>query len=123
MKCITTSWDDGHPLDFKLAELLDKYHLSATFYIPQVNAEREVMRAEQIQQLSKKFEIGAHTLHHTRLNSKHTNQARKEINGSFNWLKDLLGYDPVCFCFPGGRYDKNLTNEVFKKRIQACKNN
>ena len=31
---ITTSWDDGHPLDLRLAELLHKYDVPATFYIP-----------------------------------------------------------------------------------------
>lgn len=29
---ITTSWDDGHPLDLKIAELLDKYGINGTFY-------------------------------------------------------------------------------------------
>ena len=42
MKIITTSWDDGHPLDFKLAELLNKYNLKGTFYIPRSNAEHRV---------------------------------------------------------------------------------
>jgi hypothetical protein len=28
---ITTSWDDGHPLDLRVAELLAKYGLKDTF--------------------------------------------------------------------------------------------
>ena len=32
--CITTSWDDGHPLDLRVAELLAKYGLQGTFYVP-----------------------------------------------------------------------------------------
>src|SRR5438477_127046 len=31
---LTTSWDDGHVLDFKVADLLSKYDLTGTFYIP-----------------------------------------------------------------------------------------
>lgn len=31
---ITTSWDDGHPLDLRVAELLSEYHLQGTFYVP-----------------------------------------------------------------------------------------
>jgi len=61
LKLITTSWDDGHPKDFKIAELLDKYNLQATFYIPKENAEHEVMKEERILELSKKYEIGGHT--------------------------------------------------------------
>lgn len=121
MKYITTSWDDGHPLDFKLAELLIKYNLSATFYIPQSNAEREVMKATDVQKLSAKFEIGAHTLHHTRLNADNKIQAQEEIGGSFNWLKDLLGYNPVCFCFPGGKYDNNLIDTVFENGFRLAR--
>jgi peptidoglycan/xylan/chitin deacetylase (PgdA/CDA1 family) len=113
MKFVTTSWDDGHPLDIKLAELLDKYKLAATFYIPRCNRERSVMAAKHIQQLSKKFEIGSHTLNHVRLQSKNKTEAVKEIYGSFLWLEDLLGYAPVSFCFPGGTYDQLLVDEVF----------
>ena len=30
---VTTSWDDGHKLDLKLAALLKKYNIKGTFYI------------------------------------------------------------------------------------------
>ena len=40
---LTISVDDGHPTDFKSAELLARYGLKATFYIPARNPEREVM--------------------------------------------------------------------------------
>ena len=33
IKIVTTSWDDGHKLDLKLAKLLKKYGVPATFYI------------------------------------------------------------------------------------------
>ncbi len=32
-KIVTTSWDDGHKLDLKLAHLLQKYNMPATFYV------------------------------------------------------------------------------------------
>ena len=31
---MTTSWDDGHPLDYRIAEMLQEYGLRGTFYIP-----------------------------------------------------------------------------------------
>jgi hypothetical protein len=31
---ITTSWDDGHPSDLRVAELLIKHGLRGTFYVP-----------------------------------------------------------------------------------------
>ena len=36
---VTTSWDDGHRLDLRLAEILDEYQLPATFYISPASTE------------------------------------------------------------------------------------
>ena len=41
---ITTSWDDGHQLDLRVAELLTKYRLHGTFYIPKAT-ENGTMKA------------------------------------------------------------------------------
>ncbi len=102
MKLITTSWDDGHPLDFKLAALLHKYNLQGTFYIPKYNAEHQVMSAQQVAELAKGFEIGGHTIHHIRLHTTDVHTLQNEIDGSYQWLCDVLGYPPQSFCFPGG---------------------
>ena len=66
--CVTTSWDDGHPLDIRVAELLNKYALRGTFYVP-MRAEKQTMTVPQLRELSTRFEIGAHTLAHTVLTS------------------------------------------------------
>ncbi|HEX8462240.1 MAG TPA: polysaccharide deacetylase family protein, partial [Segetibacter sp.] len=104
MKLITTSWDDGHILDFKIAELLTKYNLQGTFYIPRQNDERPVMNETQLLAIAKDFEIGGHTLNHVRLYTKNKAVWDHEIRGSYLWLQQLLGYNPVSFCFPGGHY-------------------
>ena len=112
MKLITTSWDDGHPQDFRIAALLDKYNLQGTFYIPRSNHEHEVMREDQVQLLSKQFEIGGHTLTHMRLQQHQHANFKHEIRGSFTWLKDLLNYPPVSFCFPGGVFNAAVVDCV-----------
>lgn len=121
MKIITTSWDDGHPLDFKLAELLDKYQLKATFYIPKKNAEREVMNDDQIQKLSQAFEIGGHTINHVRLNISEKKLIEKEVRESFAWLKKLMHKEPASFAFPGGKYSEYAIDEVFKAGYLAAR--
>ena len=105
MKIITTSWDDGHPLDFKLAELLYKYNLQGTFYIPRSNEEHMVMSEAEISKLSSSFEIGGHTLTHTRLGGVSRQKVYQEVNGCYQWLNELLGTAPTSFCFPGGIYN------------------
>ena len=52
----TCSIDDGHPLDFKTAELLDKHGLKATFYVPIKNREgMQVMPREDLRTLSRRW--------------------------------------------------------------------
>ncbi|SHJ44177.1 Polysaccharide deacetylase [Bradyrhizobium lablabi] len=100
---ITTSWDDGHPLDLRVAELLTKYGLRGTFYIP-MTAENGTMTAAQLRELSLVFEIGAHTLHHTVLTGATEQQAWQEIVGSRSWLENNTGLPCLMFCPPEGKY-------------------
>jgi peptidoglycan/xylan/chitin deacetylase (PgdA/CDA1 family) len=103
-KYITTSWDDGHPSDGRLAGLLEKYDLKATFYIPKINPGHRMMREQDILDLSRYFEIGGHTLRHVSLKKLPSYAAWEEIQGSYDWLRSLLGKDPVSFCPPYGEY-------------------
>jgi hypothetical protein len=103
--CVTLSWDDGHPLDMRIADLMLRHGLRGTFYVPR-NAERGVLTAVQIRQLSRTFEIGAHTLGHILLTRTSDQNARQEILGGKQWLEDVTGKPCSLFCPPGGRYGK-----------------
>jgi peptidoglycan/xylan/chitin deacetylase (PgdA/CDA1 family) len=100
---ITTSWDDGHPLDLRVAELLAKYGVHGTFYVPST-AENRTMTPAQIRELSCAFEIGAHTLHHAVLTGATKNEAWQEIAGSKSWLENNTGLSCLMFCPPKGKY-------------------
>lgn len=100
---ITTSWDDGHPLDLRIAELLAKHGLRGTFYVPLENT-RSTLSRVQIRDLSSAFEIGAHTLHHLVLTTLTSDRAREEIVQSKAQLEQITGKPCKVFCFPKGRY-------------------
>jgi peptidoglycan/xylan/chitin deacetylase (PgdA/CDA1 family) len=100
---MTTSWDDGNPLDFRIAEMLERHGLTGTFYVPR-QAETKVMSAAQIQELSKRFEIGAHTLDHVRLANIPDAEARRQLSGSRLWIEEVTGGACRTFCFPGGKF-------------------
>jgi peptidoglycan/xylan/chitin deacetylase (PgdA/CDA1 family) len=102
---ITTSWDDGHPLDLRIAELLAKHGLRGTFYVPAAS-ERGTMSPGQLRDLAASFEIGAHTLGHLVLTALDDVQARREIIGGKTWLEDTLGVPCAMFCPPKGRYGR-----------------
>jgi peptidoglycan-N-acetylglucosamine deacetylase len=108
---ITTSWDDGHPLDLRVAELLTKHRISGTFYIPRI-AENETMSAVHIRQLSLAFEIGAHTLRHADLTRATEQQAWEEISGSKSWLEDNIGQPCRMFCPPKGKYSRRTIEAI-----------
>lgn len=103
----TTSWDDGSIYDIKLSELLLKYNIKATFYIPIKNSEgRKTLSAKQIREMSQYFEIGAHTYSHVRLTSLPNHIAKEEIKKGKSELENIIGKRITAFCFPGGRYKK-----------------
>lgn len=101
---VTTSWDDGHPLDFKILELLEKYNLKGTFYIPLTNSENQVMDRNMINEISKFQEIGGHTINHKYLNLLNDKEAEIEITQCKVLLEEIIGQPIFAFCFPGGKY-------------------
>lgn len=108
---ITTSWDDGHVLDLRVAELLDRYHLTGTFYIAR-DFLPERMSQHQLRELAQRHELGAHTLTHPVLTDVSLEQARDEIHGSKHWLQDVLGQEVTAFCYPKGAHNPDLQRIV-----------
>lgn len=104
--CLTTSWDDGHPLDFRVADLLSKYGLTGTFYIPR-QCQTPTMSEDQVRELSRYFEIGAHTMHHLFLDQCGQQTAHQEINQSKQWVEQLTGQPCPMFCPPGGKFHQS----------------
>src|SRR5437667_4672077 len=114
---VTTSWDDGHRFDVKLATLLKKYRIKGTFYISPKNSEyyrEQLLSEKEIKQLDKDFEIGAHTMTHANLARVDKNKMRKEISESKNYLEKLLGKKVTSFCYPYGAY-RNETKKIVKE--------
>jgi len=112
---ITTSWDDGNPLDVRIAELLEKYNMKGTFYVPIRIGEHPVMNATTLNGIAKNHEIGGHTVNHLRLNTLGMADAKYEISECKTMLQDKLGKKVEAFCFPGGKYsqrDINLIKEA-----------
>jgi peptidoglycan/xylan/chitin deacetylase (PgdA/CDA1 family) len=100
---LTTSWDDGHPLDFKIADLLWRYGLTGTFYIPRA-APTGAMSPDHMRDLGSAFEIGSHTINHVFLDGASDDQARAEITDSKAWVEDCLSCECPMFCPPGGKF-------------------
>jgi peptidoglycan/xylan/chitin deacetylase (PgdA/CDA1 family) len=123
---VTTSWDDGYPADRRLGDLLAKYKIAATFYVPRTNSEgRRVMAPQDLIALAEQFEIGGHTKDHTDLTNLDHEQVTEQIIGGKKWLEDVLGRQVKGFCYPRGRYDaaiRNVTIEAGFEYARTTKN-
>ncbi|WP_428425505.1 polysaccharide deacetylase family protein [Methylibium sp.] len=102
----TSSWDDGHPLDLRLAELLNRHGFKGTFYVP-LNNDRfslPVLSAAGLRELDTVCEIGSHTLDHCYLTEVNTDTARQQIHDGRTALEGIVGHAVRGFCYPGGKY-------------------
>ena len=111
MVWVTTSWDDGYPLDLRLAEMLDRYGVSGTFYVP-VRSQLPVMNAAEIREVSRRFEIGSHTVNHVRLDQVTPAAGRDEVFESKRRIEDITGKPCAMFCPPSGRYRRGHLRDI-----------
>lgn len=100
---ITTSWDDGNPLDLRVADLLARYGLAGTFYVPR-RSEHGVMEAGQIRHLGAAFELGGHTIDHLALTELPDAEARRQITDCKVWIEDVAQRPCTMFCPPRGHF-------------------
>lgn len=109
----TTSWDDGHPLDLRLADLLNRYQFPATFYVPLTNREGlPVLSASGLRELDTRGELGSHTLDHCYLTTVDREVARQQIRDGRVGLEDAIGHRVAGFCYPGGKFRREHVRMV-----------
>ena len=110
---VTTSWDDGHPADLRLADLLDKHGIEGTFYVPCANSEcKPVMSPSEIGLLGSRFEIGGHTQDHVSLTELDPQVAADQIGTNKHWLEDLLGREIYGFAYVRGHHNRLIRDIV-----------
>ena len=111
---VTTSWDDGDPLDLKLADLLAECGVAGTFYVSPRNRERQAMGPAEVRQLCEGFEVGAHTLTHPDLRALGPDEAQRETSDGKRELEDIVGRPVEMFCYPRGRYNAAVRGHVIE---------
>lgn len=111
---VTTSWDDGDRSDLKVAELLARRGLPATFYITAGNVTNgSGMVPTQLCELSRSgFEIGAHTMTHPVLTDLDDESVTREVTESKHFLQAILGKEVTAFAYPKGRCNARVVARV-----------
>jgi polysaccharide deacetylase len=106
---VTTSWDDGHPSDVRLAELLASYGVAGTFYVPLRYEAFPALTHGQLRAIGDMgMEIGSHTVTHPVLTTLSDAAIRREVFDSKRMLEDIVGRPVSSFSYPCGRFDRRV---------------
>lgn len=116
---VTSSWDDGQEVDLKLVKLLDKYHVMGTFYVTE--SYKDPLEKSSLIEIAKKHEVGAHTLTHVDLAKIPASEAIREIQGSKDYLEELLGIPIEMFAYPFNSYSPEIKEAVKKAGFLAAR--
>ncbi len=114
MKFVTTSWDDGDPNDLRIADLLRGHSVPGTFYVPLTEYRgRKILCTNELRSLrSAGFEIGGHSISHPKLPKLNRKQVAHEVRECKQRLEQTLGENVLMFCYPYGRFDNQVVDEV-----------
>jgi peptidoglycan/xylan/chitin deacetylase (PgdA/CDA1 family) len=113
-RIVTTSWDDGDPHDVRVAELLHSRGMAGTFYIPIMGyLNKTTLRGSDLREFSSKgFEIGAHSVSHKSLTLIDGKEMQGEVKNCKRSLEETVGKEVAMFCYPNGRYNARVIEEV-----------
>lgn len=110
---VLTSWDDGHPDDVRLADILARFKLQGTFFVPVRNIEGlPVMGPRDLRHLASQYEIASHTQDHRYLVRLSREEATIQIESGKAMLEDILSRPVGGFCYPGGKVNRAVRRLV-----------
>jgi peptidoglycan/xylan/chitin deacetylase (PgdA/CDA1 family) len=110
---VTASFDDGHPLDMKVAEKLAKRGMLATFYVAWNHPKAPEISLQDIRELRKMgMEIGSHTWTHAMLTARPREQVVEELTRSRKALEDVLGEPVSSLSYPEGKFTRMIRSTV-----------
>jgi peptidoglycan-N-acetylglucosamine deacetylase len=110
---VTTSWDDGDPLDLRIAEMLTRHGMTGTFYVPLCDPDRPRLTDSDLRDfVSSGFEIGSHGMLHRNLAKTPRADLRWEISDSKTDLQQIIGQEVSTFCYPIGGRNPAVVEEV-----------
>jgi peptidoglycan-N-acetylglucosamine deacetylase len=114
---VTFSWDDGHPHDLRIAELMARHGIRGSFYCPIVNREGlAVMSPAEMRQLGAMpgAEVGAHTYSHAYASRLPLLEWLDDTQRGKDALEHILGQSVPAFCYPGGKFSDTHVDAVQK---------
>lgn len=121
---VAITFDDGYRSQLRAAATLEEFGFPATFFvvIRFVNGDQtgthywerwDHMGWEDLRALSGRgFEIGAHSVSHSRLTRCPPGELRQEVTGAKSCLEDRLGEAVMSFSYPYGAHNDTVRRAV-----------
>lgn len=127
-KAITFSFDDGVEQDIRLVELLNKYHLKATFNINTGLAKSQYaftlqdhlikrLPLETLKELYQGHEVAVHTYSHPFLADLSDEEVLSEIQKDIFLLEKTFNVKPLGMAYPYGSYDDRIVDIIKKSGL------
>jgi peptidoglycan/xylan/chitin deacetylase (PgdA/CDA1 family) len=120
MKLASLTFDDGYLTQWRIARLLARLGIFATFFIPTgiKRLKGKPLMTEQPHLIKllhgMGHEIGSHGVSHTILKGKSMTIVEEECIESKQYLEELLSCDIQGFAYPFGLFDDSVVNIVKK---------
>lgn len=97
----------------KILETLKKYDVKATFFLTNIWLDDYPEMAQKIADAG--HEIAMHSVTHPHMSQISAGEVRKELEGNFQRIVEVTGYQPQLFRFPFGEYDNKSIDVVREK--------
>ncbi len=97
----------------KILNTLEKYDVKATFFLTNIWLEDYPDMARKIAAAG--HEIAMHSVSHPHMSQISADEAAKEVDGNYQMIETVTGYQPILFRFPFGEYD-NKSIDVLRNK-------
>lgn len=133
-KKVAITFDDGYADNFAAVEELAKRGMTATLFVvtgaiggpatwQTSDVARPMLSALQLRHIQTRgFEIGSHTVSHSRLTELNQSDIKCELRGSRQQLEELIEFPVLSFAFPFGAYNDDLVATVREAGYSAACN-
>jgi peptidoglycan/xylan/chitin deacetylase (PgdA/CDA1 family) len=120
---ISITFDDGYRDTFDAVQLLRERGLSCTIFVTTGEIGRnDRLTEEQIEALAglPEVEIGAHGVHHRRLDELPDGELSDELHLSRERLQEITGVPIDSFAYPHGSYDRRVRRHTLAAGYRAA---
>ena len=111
-KAVILTFDDGYKSHYDNAfSILKKYNAKGVFFIISNKPDNDLNYANwnQLKEMtSNGQEIASHTVSHPNLTNLSETKIKNELEISKNIIEEKIGKPVISFCYPAGKYDKQV---------------